>query len=183
MKDDSAILRDAVRDLHWMARRYADMRSSYAPGMFNRHTRALLAAGVDLKAPHFARDGMGRSFDGLTEQEVQAAAEDMPRGFAPEPDERLAHALLELERLRPLSQIAIDTTAELDRTREALREAELKWDRLHRYVERICAADDHITHYAYGRTPDEQVGQVARAVMREYRAAFTARADGAEVEQ
>jgi hypothetical protein len=93
------ILRAAVRDLHWMARRYADMRSSYAPSMFNRHTRSLLAAGVDLKAPHFARDGMGRSFDGLSAQEVEAAAEDMPRGFVPDSDERLAEALRALEAL------------------------------------------------------------------------------------
>lgn len=28
-------LRRAVRDMHWMARRYCDLRSSYAPGLFN----------------------------------------------------------------------------------------------------------------------------------------------------
>jgi len=69
----------AVHDLHWMARRYADGRCSYAPGMFNGRARDLLTAGFDLGEPLFARDGMGRAFDGLTDEEVAAAEEDMPR--------------------------------------------------------------------------------------------------------
>lgn len=92
-------LEGSIRDIHWMARRYADGRSSYAPGLFNRATRALLAAGVALKEPHFARDGMGRTFDGLSDAEVDAAAADMPRGFAPEPDARLADALARIAAL------------------------------------------------------------------------------------
>lgn len=79
--------------LHWMARRYADGRSSYSPGLFNGIARKLLSSGVELKRPHFARDGMGRDFDGLTDAEVNEALEDMPRGFSPEPDERLADAI------------------------------------------------------------------------------------------
>jgi hypothetical protein len=74
-----ANIKNAVRDLHWMARRYADGRCSYAPGMFNGRVRDLLAAGLQLGQPLFARDGMGRAFDGLTEEEVAAAEEDMPR--------------------------------------------------------------------------------------------------------
>lgn len=78
-----------LMSLHWMARRYADGRSSYSPGLFNGITRKLLAAGAELKTPHFARDGMGRRFDGLTDEQVADAAQDMPRGFIPdEPDER-----------------------------------------------------------------------------------------------
>jgi len=72
----------AVHDLHWMARRYADGRCSYAPGMFNGRVRDLMAAGFELGQPLFARDGMGRAFDGLTEDEVAAAEADMPRMHA-----------------------------------------------------------------------------------------------------
>ena len=79
MSDIPANIKNAVRDLHWMARRYADGRCSYAPGMFNDRVRDLLAAGFELGQPLFARDGMGRAFDGLTEDEVSAAEEDMPR--------------------------------------------------------------------------------------------------------
>jgi hypothetical protein len=72
----------AVRDLHWMARRYADNRTSYAPHMFNDHTRACMAAGVEFRdGALFARDGMGRSLDHLTGDQVAAAEEDMPHGL------------------------------------------------------------------------------------------------------
>lgn len=101
LDDENKMLRAAVRDLHWMARRYADMRSTYAPSMLNEHTRALLAAGVHIKEPYFARDGGGRRFDGLTEAEVAAAADDMPRGFTPEPNQRLCDALNVLAECRP----------------------------------------------------------------------------------
>jgi hypothetical protein len=73
MADIPANIKNAVRDLHWMGRRYADGRCSYAPGMFNGRVRDLLAAGFELGEPLFARDGMGRAFDGLTEDEVAAA--------------------------------------------------------------------------------------------------------------
>jgi hypothetical protein len=93
MADIPANIKNAVRDLHWMARRYADGRCSYAPGMFNGRVRDLLAAGFELGQPLFARDGMGRAFDGLTEEEVAAAKED---GFelhaelnAAEPEDRM----------------------------------------------------------------------------------------------
>jgi hypothetical protein len=67
----------AVRDLHWMARRYADNRTSYAPHMFNEHTRACLRGGVKFRgAAIFARDGMGRAFDCLTDAEAAAAEAD-----------------------------------------------------------------------------------------------------------
>lgn len=102
MKTD--VLVKALRDLHWMARRYADMRSSYAPSMFNEHTRKLLAEGVELNGPHFARDGGGRRFDGLTQAEVDAAADDMPRGFVQDGDERLGAALDALEEIANLPE-------------------------------------------------------------------------------
>jgi len=84
------ILIDAAHCFHWMARRYADMRSSYAPSMFNEHVRKLRALGFGLKHPLFARDGMGRTYDGLTEAEATDAAQDMPLGFVPDQDELLA---------------------------------------------------------------------------------------------
>lgn len=34
---------------------------------------------------------------------------------------------------------------------------------------RVEAAAERVTHYAYGRTPDEQVGEVARRIIRERR--------------
>lgn len=81
---DYEILIAAVRDFHWMARRYADGRSSYAPGCLNEHVRKLLSMDSEFhpSAPFFARDGMGRGFDKLTDTEVAAAKRDMPRGHA-----------------------------------------------------------------------------------------------------
>lgn len=43
--------------------------------------------------------------------------------------------------------------------------------KLRALLERLCATADHVTHYAYGRTPDEQLGEVAFNIVREYRAA------------
>lgn len=67
-------LRRIVVDLHWMARRYVDGRSSYATRLFNSHTRALLAMGVELNTTAdgtiWARDAMGRAYDGLSEEEA-----------------------------------------------------------------------------------------------------------------
>jgi hypothetical protein len=103
LRSENAALRNIVRDFHWMARRYADGRSSYAPGIFNRHVRALV--GLDFEfasnAPLFARDGMGREFDGLTEQDRKAAELDMPKGHAQhavETEERTTTAIREAEK-------------------------------------------------------------------------------------
>lgn len=90
-----------LMSLHWMARRYADGRSSYSPGLFNGITRKLIEAGAELKAPLFARDGMGRRYDGLTSEQAAEAEADMPRGFVPEADERLKDAFEALEELLP----------------------------------------------------------------------------------
>ena len=83
LQAENATLRNIIRDFHWMARRYADGRSSYAPGMFNRHVQALINIDFEFadNAPRFARDGMGRDFDGLTEADTRAAEADMPRAF------------------------------------------------------------------------------------------------------
>ena len=50
--------------------------------------------------------------------------------------------------------------------------------KLRALLDRLCATADHVTHYAYGRTPDEQLGQVAFDVVRAYRAG--AQPDGLE---
>jgi len=42
-------LESIILDTHWMARRYADMRRSYASGMFNRAMDKALALGLPLK--------------------------------------------------------------------------------------------------------------------------------------
>lgn len=75
-RDDA---RDMAVNLHWMARRYADGRQSYAVGMFNEITRRLLAAEVRLyqtgDGTVWARDGGGRAYDGLTDAEAATGSE------------------------------------------------------------------------------------------------------------
>ncbi len=75
IKEENEILRLICRDLHWMARRYADGRTSYATGMFNDRTRQLISLGVELSPTGdgtiWARDGSGsRAMDGLTDAEA-----------------------------------------------------------------------------------------------------------------
>ena len=71
---DKEKLIEIVKDFHWMARRYADQRSSYAVGLFNGHTRWLLSQGIKLNSTGdetiWARDKGGRSCDGLSDQEA-----------------------------------------------------------------------------------------------------------------
>lgn len=63
-----------IKDLHWMARRYADGRETYATSAFNDITKRLLAKGVKLNPTGdktiWARDAGGRSYDGLTEAQA-----------------------------------------------------------------------------------------------------------------
>lgn len=66
-------LKRHATNLHWMARRYADGRMSYVTGLFNDITRYLLVIGCELKPDDgtiWARDGHGRAFDGLTDEET-----------------------------------------------------------------------------------------------------------------
>lgn len=67
-------LEHIVKDFHWMARRYVHGRSTYATSLFNEHTRDLLGMGIKLNATGdhtlWACDGMGRAYDGLTEEEA-----------------------------------------------------------------------------------------------------------------
>tara|TARA_Y100000310_G_C20249089_1_gene608239 strand:+ start:188 stop:442 length:255 start_codon:yes stop_codon:yes gene_type:complete len=64
-------------DLQWMARRYADGRSSYVTSLYNDHIQYLLEQEIDL-ASHshetlWAKDGMGRLYDGLTDEQASEA--------------------------------------------------------------------------------------------------------------
>lgn len=74
MRDDVEKLRQIAADLHWMARRYADGRQTYATGMFNDATRELLRMGVHLSpgadGTIWARDAGGRAYDHLTPEEA-----------------------------------------------------------------------------------------------------------------
>ena len=67
------ILTSAVKELHWMARRYADNRYTYATSSFNSVTRTLLALGIKLDGSDgiiWARDGQGRFYDHLSSREA-----------------------------------------------------------------------------------------------------------------
>jgi hypothetical protein len=74
LERENVRLRHIAKEFHWMARRYADGRSTYATGMFNDLTKDLVSLGVELNAESdqtiFARDGMGRGFDKLTEEQA-----------------------------------------------------------------------------------------------------------------
>ena len=68
-------LKEIIESTFWMARRYADGRCTTAPSTVNASVRTLLDMGVELRPDGlsgtlFARDGMGRRFDGLTEEEA-----------------------------------------------------------------------------------------------------------------
>ncbi len=68
-------LHNIIRDLHWMARRYADGRQSTCTSTFNDITRKLLEWEVPLNKTGdgtlWARDGGGRCYDNLSEAEAK----------------------------------------------------------------------------------------------------------------
>lgn len=68
-------LESIILDTHWMARRYADMRRSYASGMFNEAMDEALELGIPLKsdtaldATYYADDAnLGTWIDGHFER-------------------------------------------------------------------------------------------------------------------
>ena len=95
-------LTQIARDLHWMARRYADGRQSYVTSMFNEHTRSLLSMGVELNytgdGTIWARDLMGRDYDKLTDEE--AALGDGFDMYAVGYNEEIAQLRVEIAKLR-----------------------------------------------------------------------------------
>lgn len=74
------VLETICTDLHWMARRYCDNRSSYAPGLFNEHVRTLLELGIALnpgaEGTIWASDSMGRDFDELTDAQATPGTDE-----------------------------------------------------------------------------------------------------------
>lgn len=114
-------LRAIARDLHWMARRYADGRRSYATSLLNEHTRALLAQGVDLNPTAdgtiWARDADGRGCDHLTDEE--AAAGRPPDWWHRGPDAR--------EEIDRLSADLANERARAERAERDARDARAQW--------------------------------------------------------
>jgi hypothetical protein len=67
------ITTEMLKDLLWMARRYADGRMSYASGSYNRIAKWAHSQGIEpdySDGTPFARDGMGRAYDELSEGEA-----------------------------------------------------------------------------------------------------------------
>lgn len=76
------MLKKIVAFMHGYARRYCDGRMSCVTSQFNEYTKQLLELGVELQVGAdgtiWARDGMGRAYDGLTrDQAEQGEAVDM----------------------------------------------------------------------------------------------------------
>ena len=71
---ENHVLRRAIEDCWWCARRYCDGCRTGICSDYNAHTRALLARGVLLRkgldGTLWARDPMGRQYDGLTDAEA-----------------------------------------------------------------------------------------------------------------
>lgn len=62
------------------------------------------------------------------------------------------------------------TGANLDNeAADALEALEKERNRANSFLMRLDTAEKHLTHYAYGRTVDEQVGEIARGMIRDYR--------------
>ena len=72
--DEDKILRKAVVELAFWARRYCDGRQTYAVRSYNELIESLLEIGIDFDTTDgiiWARDGGGRDFDGLTEDQAK----------------------------------------------------------------------------------------------------------------
>jgi hypothetical protein len=71
---DVRILAEVIQDIHWMARRYADGRSTFAPSTFNYAIGRAMAVGVELVPVDdtlWAKDGMGPDYEGLIGDEYK----------------------------------------------------------------------------------------------------------------
>jgi hypothetical protein len=58
LKEERDEARQIVRDIYWMARRYADGRLSYAPGMFNDAIRKAVEGGWLKPSTDFGKEGI-----------------------------------------------------------------------------------------------------------------------------
>lgn len=76
MTDLEKELIEIICGIHWMARRYVSGRSTYAVLSLNQHTSALIRLGIQLPEADgtvWALDGMGRLYDGLTNEQAEEA--------------------------------------------------------------------------------------------------------------
>jgi len=65
------ILKQKLKFFQALARRYCDGRQTYIVSQFNQETRELLELGIELDTVDgivWARDGGGRSYDGLSDE-------------------------------------------------------------------------------------------------------------------
>lgn len=77
--EEYADLCECLKEIMWMARRYADGRQTYAVGIYNEVVRKCLRLGIKLDPKDgiiWARDGGGRDFDGLTDKQVTEGTEE-----------------------------------------------------------------------------------------------------------
>lgn len=61
LAEENEKLRNIIQETLWMARRYADGRSTYAPSMVNENIMKAYELGIELDGPiepDFAKDGM-----------------------------------------------------------------------------------------------------------------------------
>ena len=80
LQDRIQALERIVTDIHWMAKRYADGRNTYAPSMFNRAMRIALRLGITLQPDPidghlFARDRMGDGYSEITDEDKKQEEE------------------------------------------------------------------------------------------------------------
>lgn len=72
LKSENEALRHIITEIHYMSQRYADGRRTFAASIHNDATKTCLRLGIDLPSVDgiiWARDGGGRSFDHLSEEQ------------------------------------------------------------------------------------------------------------------
>ena len=76
LSEENRLLHEIIEDIHWMARRYADGRHTFSASVYNACVRKMQTLGIPLRPDPmdqgtiWAKDGDGRSCDGLTEEEA-----------------------------------------------------------------------------------------------------------------
>lgn len=68
-KHEAEALRKVIEDIAWMARRYADGRSTYAPSMYNEAAISAMRLGCKIR-PDFAEGDIVFARDGMEDKEA-----------------------------------------------------------------------------------------------------------------
>lgn len=104
-----------IDNLHWMARRYADGRSTYAPLMMNEITRRILSTGMELNAQ--VCDGTVWATDGMADKGYMSGLSIEDQHAAQKSASHKLHAvvceLYELKRNGLLTDIQLKRLLEL----------------------------------------------------------------------